>query len=132
MSLEVRSKRERCPDCDSRAMNNLVYMRPGQCVHVFVECAECGAFVARYALREYTCDDPFRSFLRRMRRRQSSSGGEVSKDAAGHADQLRADYLGCDGATWVDTPHIDSILFPCSSGITVIIDANLIAQLNFS
>jgi arylsulfatase len=25
------------------------------------------------------------------------------------ADQLRADYLGCDGATWVDTPHIDSI-----------------------
>jgi arylsulfatase len=25
------------------------------------------------------------------------------------ADQLRADYLGCDGATWVDTPNIDSI-----------------------
>lgn len=25
------------------------------------------------------------------------------------ADQLRADYLGCDGATWVDTPNIDRI-----------------------
>lgn len=25
------------------------------------------------------------------------------------ADQLRADYLGCYGATWVDTPNIDSI-----------------------
>src|SRR5210317_1006655 len=25
------------------------------------------------------------------------------------ADQLRADYLSCDGATWVDTPNIDSI-----------------------
>lgn len=25
------------------------------------------------------------------------------------ADQLRADYLGCYGATWVDTPHIDAL-----------------------
>jgi len=25
------------------------------------------------------------------------------------ADQLRADYLGCYGATWVDTPNIDAI-----------------------
>lgn len=25
------------------------------------------------------------------------------------ADQLRADFLGCDGATWIDTPNIDSL-----------------------
>jgi hypothetical protein len=66
-----------------------------------------GAFVARYA-----CDGPFRSFLRRMRRRQSSSGGAVSKDAAGRADQLRADYETAKAlvASKEDTRDVEDLL----------------------
>jgi formate dehydrogenase maturation protein FdhE len=92
MAFEVRTKRERCPACDATSMNNLVHMRPGRSVDVFVECATCGTFVARYTLEAYTCDDPFRSFLRRMRRRRQTSGGAVAKDAAGFKDELREEY----------------------------------------
>jgi len=92
MAFEVRTKREHCPKCDATRMENIVHMRPGRRVEVFVECAECGQFVASYTLSAYTCSDPFRSFLRLMRRRRRSSGGAVSREAAEFEKSILAHY----------------------------------------
>ena len=92
MELDVRTKREHCPHCDGTAMHNLVLMRPGQDVDVFVECAACGRFVARYTLKDYTCEDPYRSFLRRMRQRRMASGSQARQTAERFKADLDADY----------------------------------------
>ncbi len=59
---------------------------------VFVECADCGAFVARYTLKEYTCDDPYRSYLRMMRGRDMASGADARKKGESFADELWSGY----------------------------------------
>ncbi len=92
MELDVRSKRERCPVCDGTAMHNLVLMRPGKDVAIFAECARCSAFVARYTLRDYTCEDPYRSFLRQMRQRRMASGSLARDTAERFQTELREDY----------------------------------------
>ncbi len=74
MSLQVKTKREHCKSCKSKNMQNYVMMEPGEDLTVFVECADCKEFVARYTLKFYTCEDPYRSFLRRMRNQRMSSG----------------------------------------------------------
>ena len=43
MALNLKSKRERCAQCDSAEMTNLVIVEPGEDMQVFVECAACGA-----------------------------------------------------------------------------------------
>jgi hypothetical protein len=92
MELEVRSKREHCPDCDAVAMENHVLMRPGRDVAIFVECAACGAFVARYTLKSYTCDDPYRSFLRLMRQRRMASGSLARDTAENFQEELLEEF----------------------------------------
>lgn len=92
MELEVKTKREHCPHCDGTALHNLVLMRPGRDVDVFVECAACGRFVARYTLKDYTCEDPYRSFLRRMRQRRMASGSKARQSAERFQAELEADY----------------------------------------
>ncbi len=87
-----RSKREHCPQCDSVAMLNYVHVSPGEDAEVFAECSECGAFVARYTLRSYTCDDPYRSYLRHMRTRGHDSGALARKSAEQFASKLWDDY----------------------------------------
>ncbi|MBN1423011.1 hypothetical protein JXA88_00505 [Candidatus Fermentibacteria bacterium] len=74
MSLCGSSKREHCMKCESVAMLNYVMVKPGCDTEVFVECATCGAFVARYTLTTYTSEDPYRSYLRLMRKKRSDSG----------------------------------------------------------
>ena len=92
MSQIQRSKREHCPECDATRLSNYVLVRPGEDTAVFVECAECGAFVARYTLRAYTCEDPYRSYLRQMRSRNMSSGAATHEKAETFAGELWAGY----------------------------------------
>lgn len=92
MELEVRSKREHCPDCDGVTMENHVLMRPGRDVAVFVACSACGAFVARYSLKAYTCDDPYRSFLRLMRQRRMASGSLARDTAESFREELMEEF----------------------------------------
>ncbi len=87
-----RSKREHCPKCDSVSMQNYVHVTPGEDASVFVECADCGTFVARYTLRAYTCDDPYRSFLRLMRSRSHESGALAHKTSGEFTAKLWTDY----------------------------------------
>ena len=86
------SKRQHCPECDAVAMQNFVRVIPGEDAEVFVECAECEAFVARYTLRSYTCDDPYRSYLRQMRTRGHDSGALAHKTSEEFSTRLWDDY----------------------------------------
>ena len=56
-------KRERCPVCGGLKMvNNFVKYNNGT-IRVYVECAHCGRFVARYTLQRYTSNKPYESLL---------------------------------------------------------------------
>lgn len=79
MTQISRSKREHCPQCDSTQMHNYVHVVPGRDAEVYAECIDCGAFVARYTLRAYTSEDPYRSYLRLMRQRRMASGAATRK-----------------------------------------------------
>ena len=61
-------QRERCPTCGHDAFRNNFLLKSGHHARVFVECAACGAFVARYILHAYV--DPnfdLTSSLQRLR-----------------------------------------------------------------
>ena len=112
MNLDVRSKREQCPACDHRSMQNHVVMRPGKDVEVYVECASCGAFVARYTLKMYTGDDPYVSYLRLMRQHRMSSGAATHSGFEGFRDELLSGYERARAASVADeeTLDLDTIL----------------------
>lgn len=62
-----KAKAECCPRCHGTQMTNLVYVRTGQDTCVYVKCAACGAFVARYVLSRYTSDRGYESLLESLR-----------------------------------------------------------------
>ncbi|MCP4545980.1 MAG: hypothetical protein GY835_05880 [bacterium] len=88
MTLQLKSKREHCKNCNSTKMQNFILMEPGEDLRVFVECSECQEFVARYTLKFYTCEDPYRSFLRRMRHQRMSSGPAAAKASKAFSETL--------------------------------------------
>jgi hypothetical protein len=55
-------------------MKNNVYFCRGQSIRVYVQCASCGEFVARYTLRGYTSDTMYESLLERLRYTRLTSG----------------------------------------------------------
>lgn len=58
---------EHCMKCGSTEVKNHVYFCKGQRVRVYMQCARCGEYVARYTLFAYTSDEPYESLLRKMR-----------------------------------------------------------------
>jgi len=62
------AKFERCSRCGSSELQNIFYVESGEPPRVYVRCAKCGAFVARYTLSRYTSDQPYESLLRILRR----------------------------------------------------------------
>ncbi|MDP6418911.1 MAG: hypothetical protein QF492_05590 [Candidatus Krumholzibacteria bacterium] len=91
MVLSPKSKLESCPVCESAKLNNRVLVKPGEDPQIFVECASCEAFVARYLLKSYTCEDPYRSFLRQMRQQRMSSGALTRERQREFEDRLAED-----------------------------------------
>ncbi|MBD3369199.1 hypothetical protein GF402_02400 [Candidatus Fermentibacteria bacterium] len=69
-----RAKLERCTSCGSKRMKNNVYLPTGGEVKVYVTCADCGAFVARYNVCGYTSERRYESLLHSMRFVRHSSG----------------------------------------------------------
>ncbi len=55
---------EHCTKCGSTDVKNLVHIRRGKPIRVYVKCAKCGAYVCRYTLRRYTSDQPYESLLK--------------------------------------------------------------------
>jgi len=70
---------EHCPKCDSTDVRNHMYFREGQSIRVYVQCARCDEFVARYTLRAYTSDAMYESLLERLRYMRLSSGRRMMR-----------------------------------------------------
>jgi hypothetical protein len=60
-------KIETCPKCGCKSTENLVRVESGCPVKVYVRCAKCGTFVARYTIERYTSDKCYESLLKIMR-----------------------------------------------------------------
>ncbi len=74
------AKRETCPKCKSTTLINNVLVKTGDNIKVYVECANCHAFVARYTLLTYTSDKPHEVLLRRLRCLEYASGKKALRE----------------------------------------------------
>lgn len=68
------AKAECCPRCHGTRMTNLVYVCTGKETCVYVKCADCGSYVARYVLARYTSDRGYESLLANLRGYAHRSG----------------------------------------------------------
>lgn len=62
------AKKESCPKCGGTLMENFFRIEENGCIKVYVRCAKCGSFVARYTVSKYTSDKTYDSLLRILRK----------------------------------------------------------------
>ncbi len=65
---------DHCMKCGATTVENNVYFCRGQRIRVYLKCAKCGSYVARYTLSGYTSDEPYESLLHEMRISRLTSG----------------------------------------------------------
>jgi hypothetical protein len=87
-----RARLEHCPECGSVEMRNNLYFCRGQRLRVYVQCASCGEFVARYALRRYTSNKTYESLLSRMRDTRLTSGKRTLHLVEGFGESIEEEY----------------------------------------
>lgn len=73
-------------------MANYVYVRTGEAVRVYIRCAECGTFVARYVLARYTSDEPYESLLRSLRELSYASGKRLLREVEEFGTMVAAEF----------------------------------------
>jgi hypothetical protein len=83
---------EHCPECGSVEMRNNLYFCRGQRLRVYVQCASCGEFVARYTLRGYTSNKTYESLLRRLRDARLTSGKRTLHIVEGFGESVADEY----------------------------------------
>ncbi len=87
-------KKEICPQCGNDTFKNNFLLKTGENARVFVECASCGHFVARYILRAYV--DPDYDFSSTMWMIRSSTSEDsirgVLNDLKGHQQRARTQF----------------------------------------
>ena len=86
-------KREACPSCGSHEVVNNHYLRDGHHDRVYVECAKCGAFIARYVLHAYV--DPafsFERFLAKARSEDFISGRNALSEFQVHQQRAKEQF----------------------------------------
>lgn len=66
----VKAKKETCLRCGATDLENLVRIEEGKPLKVYVRCAKCKTFVARYIVSTYTSDMSYESLLRVLRTSQ--------------------------------------------------------------
>jgi hypothetical protein len=89
---QERARLEHCPECGSVDMRNNLYFCRGQRLRVYVQCASCGGFVARYTLRGYTSNKTYESLLRRLRDARLTSGKRTLRIVEGFGESVAAEY----------------------------------------
>jgi hypothetical protein len=89
---QERARLEHCPDCGSTELRNNVYFCKGQPMRIYVQCAGCGQFVARYTLRGYTSNKTYESLLGRMRFTKLTSGKRTLHIVEGFGDDVATEY----------------------------------------
>lgn len=85
-------KTEQCPQCSGKRMSNCVYVRTGEAVRVYVRCADCGAFVARYTLARYTSEQTYESLLRNLRHFAYASGKRCLQEIEEYGTTVAAEF----------------------------------------
>jgi hypothetical protein len=83
---------EHCLRCGSTGMKNNVYFCKGQSIRVYVQCASCGEFVARYTLRGYTSDTMYDSLLERLRYTRLNSGRRAMRIVEEFGSEVSDEY----------------------------------------
>ena len=83
---------EHCMKCGGTTVRNNVYFHKGEPVRVYVQCAGCGEFVARYTLRAYTSDERYESLLRRLRFSKLNSGKRTLRIVEGFSEDVAAEF----------------------------------------
>tara|TARA_R110002096_G_scaffold91625_23_gene207400 strand:+ start:14673 stop:14987 length:315 start_codon:yes stop_codon:yes gene_type:complete len=82
--------RQRCQNCDSLEVQNLLTREQGEPDTVYVRCAQCGELVARYRLRAYYHHGKgIDSFLRT----QGGSSLESGREALADFERAKSDAL---------------------------------------
>jgi len=89
---QERARVEHCPTCGSVDVKNNLYFCKGQPVRVYVQCSDCGEFVARYALRTYTSNKTYESLLERMRFSKLTSGKRTLRIVEGFGEDIAAEF----------------------------------------
>ncbi len=98
--MEYTVKMETCPRCRSTNTKNYVAFKKHKRITVFVECADCGEFVARYRLHRYfDVNEPYESFLYQIRSFRHDSGRmtldafkRFGADAREEFEQVKKDW----------------------------------------
>jgi len=105
-------RRERCPACGHDAFRNNFLLRTGHHARVFVECAACGEFVARYVLHAYV--DPhfnLTSSLSRLRHiTDDESFRHVVDEMADHQSRARMQFDDVVGRRGAESEPTEPIL----------------------
>ena len=86
------SKLEHCPNCGKTEMKNFVHVTPGNDMEIFIECASCGTFTARYIIKIYTSDKPYESYLRLFHQRPMDSGPATKNAISLFKERLMKNY----------------------------------------
>ncbi len=72
-------KYETCPKCSSADVKNNIYLKDRNTIMVYVECAKCGCFVARYTVKRYTSNKTYESLLQYLRNERLPGSRRAAK-----------------------------------------------------
>jgi hypothetical protein len=86
------AKREACPKCDSTNLINYVHVKTGANIRVYVECADCHSYVARYTLLTYTSDKPYEVLLRRLKCLEYASGKKALRELEEYSKNIENEF----------------------------------------
>ncbi|MFO7674925.1 MAG: hypothetical protein R6X12_01205 [bacterium] len=86
------AKSDHCMNCNATSVTNLVHVRTGEPVRVYVKCNACGSYVARYTLSRYTSDQPYESLLRLLRQYAYASGKRCLEEVEEFGTAIRAEF----------------------------------------
>jgi hypothetical protein len=89
---QERARLEHCPECGSTELRNNVYFCKGQPMRVYVQCARCKEFVARYTLRGYTSNKTYESLLERLRFTRLTSGKRTLRIIEAFGEGVAEEY----------------------------------------
>ena len=86
------AKAERCTRCGATDMTNLVYVRTGDSIRIYVRCSKCGGYVARYVLSRYTSDLSYESLLKTLHQFAYASGKRCLEEVEEFGAAIRAEF----------------------------------------
>lgn len=89
MAVQESARVERCPGCGSQRVRNLVHWERGEPLQVYVACAACDAFIARYTVERYTSSESYEGLLELLGGHVVTSERQLMQELAVMDDEVR-------------------------------------------